>query len=101
MTANKEIIYNEAVSPLMTTQENIDFRRWQLYIYRTIYDIMEQGFSYENFVAKIRAFVNFINAKTNGYYICTMNETASFISLEFYTPRHSISRAHYEIKYDS
>lgn len=97
---NKEIIYNEGVSPLMTAQENIDFRRWQLYLYRTMYSIMEQGFSYENFVAKLRALANMVNTRSNGYYVCTVNESADAIRMEFYTPRHSMTRAQYEIRYD-
>lgn len=98
--SHKEIIYNESTSPNMSVQENIDFRRWQLHLYRTLYTLMEQGFSYENFLEKIKSLANLVCAKSDGYYVCIVNETADNIQLIFFPRPHQMARTVFEIRYE-
>lgn len=97
---NKEITYNEAKSPLMSAQENLNFRQFQLYIYRTVYAMIQQGFSRDNFVAKLRAFAGQLMFRTNNYYTCSVVESVDYIRISFYATQHPMSRALFEIKYD-
>jgi hypothetical protein len=97
---NKELIFNEGSSPLMNAEENLNFRRYQMYIYRTIFSLMDQNFQRENFIAKLQAFAGQIMFKTNGYFTCSVIESADYIRMAFYVTKHPMSRALYEIKYD-
>ena len=97
---NRELKYNEGICPVMSQNENLDFRRWQLYVHKTIYELMQQGFMRDNFLMKLRQFVNFVNAKTNGFYRCTFMETADYIRVELYHFKHIASKAVFEIRYD-
>lgn len=96
----RDLVYNEAKSPLMTTEENINFRQFQLFIYRTVYNLIQQGFSRANLIAKLKAFAGQIMIRSNNYYICDVVESADYIRITFWAAKHPMSRALYEITYD-
>lgn len=98
---NKELIYNEAQSPMIGVEENLNFRRVQLYIYRTVYDLIKQDLSRENLIAKLKALAAQMMFKSNNYFTFEINETATDIEMEFFITKHQMSRALFKITYDS
>jgi len=97
---NRDIAYTEAKSPLMTADENLNFRQFQLYIYRTVYNMMQMGFSRANFIEKLKILAGQLMSKSNEYYICNVVDMPDSITVTFYAKTHPMSKAVYEITYD-
>ena len=96
----KNIVYNETISPSMSHEEHMNFKQLQLYLYRTIYNMLQQGFSRDNLIAKLKSLAGQLMYRTNNYYICSVVDSVDYIRMSVYVSKHQMARALFEITYD-
>ena len=96
---NKELKYFEANCP-STIDENLNFKKFQLHLYRLIYKLIQHGFSRYVLIEKLRELANCIIAQSKNYFYCNVIESVDYIRVAFYIVKYPTARALFEIKYD-